>query len=163
MIFVTVGTTDFDGLAARMDDLAPTFEDKVVIQFGRGRYQPRHAACFRFAPTLDDYYRQADLVVSHGGLGAVVEVLRLGKPLVGVSNPDRYDSHQDELLRALSDGGYLVWCRNLDALADDLERARLTLLRPYEEPPCRIHEVIRDRLSGRGGPPASLPRRRSGV
>lgn len=149
MIFVTVGTTDFDALAARMDGLAPTLDDEVVIQIGRGRYQPQNSAFFRFAPTLDDHYRRADLVVSHGGLGALVEALRLGKPLVGVSNPDRYDSHQDELLCELSEGGYLIWCRRLDGLADDLKRARSMRPRRYEEPPCRIHEVIHQSLSGK--------------
>src|SRR5512137_1448858 len=120
MIFVTVGTTDFDALSTHMDELAPTLNEEVVIQTGRGTYAPRHARHFRFAPSLDDYYRQARLVVSHGGLGTLVEVLRLGKPLIGVSNPDRFDLHQNDLLGELEQGGYLLWCRDLASLAGDI-------------------------------------------
>lgn len=149
MIFVTVGTTDFDALAARMDELAPALGEEVIMQTGRGRYAPRHAQAFRFAPALDDYYRQARLVVSHGGLGTLVEVLRLGKPLIGVSNPDRFDLHQQELLGELSTGGYLVWCRDLATLGDDIAGIAGRQFSRYEEPPCRIHEAIADFLAGK--------------
>ncbi len=149
MIFVTVGTTDFDALAARMDELTPLLNEEVVIQIGRGAYLPRYAASFRFAPSLDDYYRRARLVVSHGGLGTLIEVLRLGKPLIGVSNPDRFDLHQEDLLAELERGGYLLWCRDLGHLAHDIERISAMHFRPYEEPPCHIHAVIADFLLGR--------------
>lgn len=149
MIFVTVGTTDFDPLAARMDDLTPHLGEPVIIQTGRGRYQPRHAQHFRFAPALDDYYRQARLVVSHGGLGTLVEVLRLGKPLIGVSNPDRFDLHQNDLLGELEQGGYLLWCRDLASLDADIARIGGMSFRRYEDPPCSIHLAIADYLAGK--------------
>jgi beta-1,4-N-acetylglucosaminyltransferase len=149
VIFVTVGTTDFDALAARMDELAPGMEEEVVIQTGRGSYVPRKAHHFRFAPALDDYYRRASLVVSHGGLGTVMEVLRLGKPLIGVSNPDRFDLHQNDLLGELERGGFLLWCRDLACLADDVRRIRGMHFARYNSPPCYIHEAIIDFLQGK--------------
>lgn len=149
MIFVTVGTTDFDTLAARMDELAPGMDEEVVIQTGRGSYVPRDARHFRFAPALDDYYRRASLVVSHGGLGTVIEVLRLGKPLIGVSNPDRFDLHQNDLLGELERGGYLLWCRDLASLPDDIRRIPGMHFEHYHDPPCHIHEAINDFLQGK--------------
>jgi beta-1,4-N-acetylglucosaminyltransferase len=149
VIFVTVGTTDFDLLAQRMDELAPALGEEVVIQTGRGVYPPQHARHFRFAPSLDDYYRQARLVVSHGGLGTLVEVMRAGKPLIGVSNPDRFDLHQNELLDEMEAGGYLLWCRDLANLSSEIARAASMQFRRYEDPPCSVHLVIEDFLAGR--------------
>jgi beta-1,4-N-acetylglucosaminyltransferase len=149
VIFVTVGTTDFDALAARMDELTPGMNEEVVIQLGRGQYAPRHARSFRFAPSLEEYYEQASLVVSHGGLGTLVEVLRHGKPLIGVSNPDRYDLHQNDLLGELEQGGYLLWCRGLHDLGDDIRRAGAMQFVRYLDPPCSIHLVIADFLAGK--------------
>ena len=142
MIFVTVGTTDFDSLAERMDELAPTLNEEVIIQTGRGDYAPRHAQHFRFAPNLDDYYRRARLVVSHGGLGTLVEVLRLGKLLIGVSNPDRYDLHQNDLLSEVEKEGYMLWCRDLASLEQDIRRISAMQFRHYEDPVCNIHLAI---------------------
>jgi UDP-N-acetylglucosamine transferase subunit ALG13 len=146
LIFVTVGTTEFDALVRRMDELAPGLGEPVVAQIGRGTYVPSACEYLRFAPSLDAYYEQAWLVVSHGGLGTLVEVLQRGIRLVGVSNPDRYDRHQEDILRALCDKGHMVWCQDLRDLRSALEAAATGAFVPYETPPCRIAEVIRDYL-----------------
>ncbi|MBC7262858.1 MAG: hypothetical protein H5T64_00695 [Chloroflexi bacterium] len=148
MIFVTVGSTDFDLLVRRMDELAPALGDEVVIQIGLGQYEPRNCRFFRFAPSLEPYYEEAELVVSHGGLGSIVEALHAGKRLVCVNNPTTYDSHQEHLLTLFAEKGYLLWCRDIDNLLEDIQRAETMTFERYEEPDCRIHEVIREYLAG---------------
>ena len=143
MIFVTVGTTDFDALVQAMDRLAPTLGEEVVAQIGQGRYEPRQVSeWFRLAPSLDPYYSRARLVVSHGGLGTLMEVLGRGGRLVGVSNPDRYDRHQEDLLSYLDEAGHLVWCRDLGRLSEAIALAGEKAFVPYQPPPCTIHQVI---------------------
>ena len=149
MIFVTVGTTDFDALVRQMDWLAPDLGEPVVCQIGTGEYRPQHCYYFRFTHSLATYIRSARLVVSHGGLGCVTDVARLGKPLVGVSNPDRRDHHQDEFLSKFEADNHLIWCRSMDALGDAIERVSSTTFAPYAEPPCDIHFVIDDFLRPR--------------
>ncbi len=149
MIFVTVGTTDFDALVSCVDRLSPHLDQPVVMQIGAGRYVPRNAAeHFRFAPSLEPYYERASLVISHGGLGTLVEAMRRGKPLIGVSNPQRYDRHQEDLLSYLEEQGHLLWCRDLDQLGDDLNRAAQMSFIAYPEPRCEIHDVINAYLEG---------------
>jgi UDP-N-acetylglucosamine transferase subunit ALG13 len=143
MIFVTVGTTDFDPLVEAMDRITPTLSEPVVAQTGRGTFVPTHMEHFRFAPSLDPYFGQARIVVSHGGTATVIEVLRRGLPLVAVSNPDRYDLHQEDILRALSERNHLLWCRDLADLATALPEASRRRFSPYAEPSCEIATVIR--------------------
>ena len=142
MIFVPVGTTDFDALVVAADALAAATDEPVVIQIGHGDVEPQHAEWLRFAPSLDLYYDQADVVVTHGGLGTVTEVLRRGLRLVGVSNPDRFDRHQDQILQAFEQAGHLIWCRNLADLPAAIERARGAQFAPYLPPPSHIHRAI---------------------
>jgi beta-1,4-N-acetylglucosaminyltransferase len=154
MIFVTVGTTDFDALVEAVDRLAPQLGDEVVAQIGRGQYEPRNIRWFRTAPSLEPHYRDADVVISHGGLGTVIEVASTGKPLLALSNPDRYDRHQDDLLGYMERQGHLLWCRDLASLESALQRVRAMEFRPYETPPTRVHLVIQeylDRLPQRPG------------
>lgn len=146
MIFITVGTTDFDALVAAGDALAAASSEPVIIQIGHGDVEPQHAEWFRFAPSLDAYYARADVVVTHGGLGTVTEVLRCGLRVVGVSNPDRFDRHQDQILAAFEQAGHLVWCRDLADLARAIEQARQAVFVPYEPPASHIHQVIRQFL-----------------
>ena len=143
MVFLTVGTTDFDALVRKMDDLAPLLEEQVVAQIGRGVYHPAHMEFFRFAPSLEPYYERARVVVAHGGLGTAIEVLQRGRKLIGVSNPDRYDLHQEDLLGKLSREGHMLWCSSLEELPEALREVGRRAFRPYAAPPCEIARRIR--------------------
>ncbi len=144
-ILTTVGSGDFDDLVRAMDRLAPQLSavgDTLLLQIGEGRYVPQQAAWFRLAPSLEPHIAQADLVVAHGGLGVTVEVLRQGKRLVSVSNPDRYDAHQGDLLNVLSQRGHLIWCQDLAHLAAAIDQARVTTFVPYHEELGTLAETI---------------------
>ncbi|NOZ73697.1 MAG: hypothetical protein GXP38_17700 [Chloroflexi bacterium] len=148
MIFCTVGTTDFDPLVQAMDALAPTLDESVIFQIGQGSYEPRHGRWFRFVPSLEPYLEEASVVVAHGGFGTTVEVLQMGKPLVSVPNPDRYDRHQEEILRHFAAEGYLIACFDLADLPAAIARARSTPLRPYQQPETTLHLEIKAFLAG---------------
>jgi beta-1,4-N-acetylglucosaminyltransferase len=150
MIFVATGTTGFDVLVERMDRLALTLAEEVVMQIGSGRYIPRQAEYFRFAPSLEPYYERASLVVSHGGAATCLEVLGHGKPLIALSNPDRYDQHQQDVLGVLAGENYLIWCKDLNALPEVLRRAREWEFKRYVVPKCEIHTVVKEFLQNQG-------------
>jgi UDP-N-acetylglucosamine transferase subunit ALG13 len=145
-VFVTVGSTDFDPLIEAVDNLAPSLQVQGTMQIGHGRYIPVNMPYFRFAPSLSPYYEQASLVIAHGGLATTMEVVERGLPLISVSNMDRYDNHQQDLLATMAEDGYLVWCRQLDALRQAIETAQTTPLRRYQPPECEIHVVINEFL-----------------
>jgi len=146
MIFVAVGTTDFDTLTMKMDAIAPTLPEKVVMQIGNGRYVPKNCQYFRFAPSLDPYYAQANVVVAHGGLGITTEALERGKKLISVQNTTCHGGHQEDLLSALAQEGYLIWCQDLNELPEALRHARQKEFKRYVTPGCEIHTVIAEFL-----------------
>jgi UDP-N-acetylglucosamine transferase subunit ALG13 len=141
-MFVTVGSTDFDALIQGVDNLAPCLGMGGVMQIGHGQYIPVNIPHFRFAPSLDPYYEQASLVIAHGGLATTMEVLGRGLPLISVSNPDRYDNHQQDLLTTMAEEGYLVWCRRIDELKQAIQTTQTISLRRYQPPNCEIHLII---------------------
>ncbi|MBC7232665.1 MAG: glycosyltransferase [Chloroflexi bacterium] len=147
MIFVTVGSTDFDALIEKMDYLAPSLDEPIIMQIGLGSYKPKHGNFFAFAPSLDEYYEQADLVIAHGGLGTIVEALERGKKLICVVNPTTYDQHQEHLLRVFAAQNYLLWCKDLEHLEEAIQQAKMTQFTPYQPPECHIHEVITEYLN----------------
>ncbi|GAG00358.1 unnamed protein product [marine sediment metagenome] len=147
MILVAVGTTDFDALLQTMDELSTSLPEKMIMQIGRGQYTPKHCEYFRFAPSLSPYYERASLVVSHGGLGIVTEVLTRGRPLVAVEDPDQPDRHQREILSIWEQEGHLIWCKDLKTLPESIAQARLRHFRPYVPPECQIHEIVAEFLS----------------
>ena len=146
MILVAVGTTDFDALLRTMDDLSLRLAEKTIMQIGRGRYTPEHCDYFRFAPSLLPYYERSSLVVSHGGLGIVTEVLTVGRPLVAVEDPDQPDRHQREILGVWEQAGHLLWCKDLRRLPEAIAQAQSRRFKPYAPPECHIHEIVAEFL-----------------
>ena len=146
MIFVAVGTTDFDALTEKMDELAPSLSEEVVLQIGNGQYIPRNCRYFRFAPSLEPYYCNSTIIVSHGGLGIITEALERGKKLIGVENTTCHGSHQRDLLNVLAREGYLIWCKDLSELPKALESVTNQEFKKYIPPECKIHSLITDLL-----------------
>ncbi len=149
MIFCTVGTTDFDDLVRAVDELAPTLDEPVIFQIGHGLYEPRHGEWFRFRPDISDYIRDASLVIAHGGFGTTVDALYAGALLISVPNPDRFDKHQEQIIRQFGAEGYLIPCFDLADLPRAIEKARTASLHPYQPPETTLHLEIRAFLQHR--------------
>ena len=150
MIFVSIGTTSFNALIQAMDSLSQSLSEEVVMQIGRSDHVPEQCEYFRFAPSLVPYYERASLVISHGGLGIVTEILERGLPLVAVEDPDQPDRHQREILEVWEREGHLVWCKDLRRLPRAIEQVRSQRFKPYAAPECRIHTIITQFLNHSG-------------
>jgi UDP-N-acetylglucosamine transferase subunit ALG13 len=120
MIVVTVGTTmPFPTLIEEVDRLAGlgVFHEEVVCQTGHTQYTPSNCKSFPFRNTLDDLYRDASLVITHGG-STVFTLLSLKKRFIAFPNPIGADQHQLHVLRTLEEQVNLFWSEN----TKDLER-----------------------------------------
>ena len=96
--FVTVGTTQFEGLATAvlsedvLSILAAQGFKRLVLQLGRGpepklpEAPPLQIEWYRFKPSLADDMQSAGLIVSHAGAGSILEGMRLGSLMVVVVN-----------------------------------------------------------------------------
>jgi len=138
-LFVSVGSTDFDDLIHAVDILVPSLQIEGIMQIGHGKYEPINLPFFRFAHTLEPFYKKASFAIAHGGLATTMEILRKGIPLVSVNNPDRYDNHQEDLLEIMEKNNYLIWCRRLEEIGESLNLAMGSAFRIYKEPECNIH------------------------
>jgi UDP-N-acetylglucosamine transferase subunit ALG13 len=136
MIFVTVGNhyQGFDRLLKKMDEITPRLDRKVIIQKGYSSYRPKHAECFDFV-TMDvsiGYIQNADLVVSHAGIGTIIICKEHGIPLIIFPRRKKFNEHgtdhQMEIARALE------------------ERKEVHIHAVYEE--ARLEERIKEVLKG---------------
>ena len=139
--FVTVGSHDapFDRLLRMVDDAVA--EDllprPVFVQHG---VAPAVGAGIEGAPFIDpDQFgrrvREASLVITHGGAGAIATALRSGaKPLVISRSAERgehVDDHQSEIVEKLADLGLIVHVTAPRLTRDDVAAAAVPP-RPYE-------------------------------
>ncbi|MGI8660160.1 MAG: glycosyltransferase, partial [Thermoleophilaceae bacterium] len=127
MIFVTVGTHHqrFD----RLLDALGALDGDLVVQHGPGA-PPRGVAVARDFMPFDEMlarFREADVVVTHAGVGSILCATREGHvPLVVPRRADlgeHVDDHQLELTRALAARGSVIAVDDVGRLADTVAAA----------------------------------------
>ena len=127
-IFVTVGThpQSFRRLIVKMDELAAQHPEWSVFgQIGYTDYNPKH---FRFTKLIPEteYSKKvaaADVVVSHGGAGAIIHAMQTRKKLVLVPRLEQFNEHtndhQLDLARSLEKSKKVISVKDVS----DFERA----------------------------------------
>lgn len=146
MIFVTVGTYNFDELIGKIDAIANGFDEEIIGQIGNGEYIPKNYKFFRYAPSLNSYYDNARIIIGHGGAGTIFDILNRGKTFIGLSSPLVTDEHQIDLLDKLAKENYILWCKEIEQLGKHIELLKTIKLKRYEPPPCFMDKVIVDFL-----------------
>ncbi|XP_076458829.1 UDP-N-acetylglucosamine transferase subunit ALG13-like [Babylonia areolata] len=144
-VFVTVGTTEFDQLIKSVTSadvckvLCELGYTKVLLQTGRGQFQPQSAQLSHDSPAVQSYtfkdsiaddIAAADLVICHAGAGSVLETLTAGKATLVVINDELMDNHQEELAKQLQQLHHLFYC-TCSTLQQTLKQADFTTLQRY--------------------------------
>ena len=99
MILVTVGTQlPFPRLIHHLDRLAPGLGRPILAQIGADPDPPRHMDyCSQMPPSqFDEAFGQAEVVVSHAGIGTLLWARRHGKPLIIVPRRVALGEHRND-------------------------------------------------------------------
>jgi UDP-N-acetylglucosamine--N-acetylmuramyl-(pentapeptide) pyrophosphoryl-undecaprenol N-acetylglucosamine transferase len=127
VIFATVGTHGQP--FARFLDALAGLEDDVVVQYGHNAAPAgvREAVAFMPFDELNARMRDADVVVTHAGVGSVLCAREAGHVPVVVPRLHRFgehvDDHQLELVAALAKDGHVVPVMDISELPAAVQKA----------------------------------------
>lgn len=132
MIFVTVGTHNigFDRLIKKMDEIAPTLDDEVIMQIGYTNYEPKNTKWFKFLEMekIQHYYDYADIIIAHSGAGTLLDSLLFEKPIIAVPRLKKFREHIDdqqlELAEALENASRIISVYNIEELEEKIMEAK---------------------------------------
>ena len=118
MIFVPLGTQamGFTRCLKMLDEMILHYgiKEEVIVQMGNSDYQSDNFKIVPFVPeeVFKQYIADASVVISHAGSGALFNAIKKHKKLIAVARLKKYhemvDDHQTELVRKLSEGGYII-------------------------------------------------------
>ncbi len=142
MIFVTTGSAvkgiDFTRLIRKMDEIARSLEEEVVMQIGPIPYRPQYASSFEYCSFQEalTYFERASLVVGHCGIGTILNALRFRVPIIVVPRRIHYgelnrDDHQIEVAHRI-EGKRLI---HVVYEMEELEETIRTILSRHPSPP----------------------------
>lgn len=118
MVFITLGTqgNQFQRCLKMVEDLIDELHpsQEFVAQLGNTKYKSDKIKCLDFVPEADfkELIGKADIVITHAGSGALFSAIKQGKKAIAVARLHRYkemtNDHQTELVRKLTEGGYIL-------------------------------------------------------
>ena len=156
MIFVCVGSRDyqFNRLLKALDELveAGRITDEIVAQIGSSEYEPKHYTWHRYLDqeVFRDYQQKAELIISHGGTGALVGALKMGKQVIAVPRLAQYgehiDDHQTQVCGALAGEGYLRQVLDMAELGDVIAQCKRNPIEKKYDKPSNVLPMIQAQL-----------------
>ncbi|MGL6199653.1 MAG: PssE/Cps14G family polysaccharide biosynthesis glycosyltransferase [Lachnospiraceae bacterium] len=142
MIFVIVGSQkfQFDRLLKKVDSLIVQgiINEDVYAQIGASCYIPQNYVYDRF---LDQFkfaekIEECDMVITHGGTGAIINALEHNKKVIAVPRLSQYgehvDDHQVELLEQFGSHKLICYCRDVKELGQCVKDIKQMSFERYE-------------------------------
>lgn len=152
MIFVCTGTQvyQFNRLLKELDKLVDEgqIKDEIFAQIGASDYKPQHYEYKEFlsADEFKIYQDKAELVISHGGTGALIGASKKGKNIIAVPRLGKYgehtDDHQLQIVNVLEKEGYVRAVYDIENLGKVIKEAKVDPIRKPYNRESKVMEII---------------------
>ena len=126
MVFVVLGTNDkgFPRLLNAIEHQIEngTIKEEVIVQAGKTKYHSKYMKLYDMMSIEDfhKYIEEADYIITHGGVGSILDSLKLGKKIIAVPRLKKYkehvNDHQTQIINEFEKSGYLLAVNNLEQL-----------------------------------------------
>ena len=134
MVLVLLGTQkqQFTRLLDYLENI--NLQEEVLIQKGYTIYNGKYNS-FTFTNKLNDLIKKADIVITHGGIGSIMECLEYNKKIIVVPRLKEYnehvDDHQIESIKSLEK--YIMIANNENELIVALKKIKDKNMLKYEK------------------------------
>lgn len=128
MILVLLGTqnNNFNRLLSEIDKCINdnTITDNVIVQAGYTKYTSPKMEILDFIPLekFNSLLEQADLIITHGGVGSILTAIKLNKKVIAVPRLEKYkehvNDHQIQIVENFDKLGYLKGIFDINDLKD---------------------------------------------
>ena len=131
MTLVILGTQDkeFTRLLKMVEDEIKKglIKGEVIVQAGQTKYKSNYMEILDLIPNtkFNKLIKEADLVITHGGVGSIISALKHNKKVIAVPRLSKYgehvNDHQLEIVEEFSRLGYIKSAINKRELTKALE------------------------------------------
>lgn len=134
MTLVILGTQDktFERLLKAVEKQIKlgNLKGDVIVQAGSTKYESKCMKIFDYISMekFDEYIKEADLVIAHGGVGTILSSVRKNKKVIAVPRLSKYKEHENdhqlEIVSEFTKRGYIIPCYDLKKLDESIKKAK---------------------------------------
>lgn len=158
MIFVTLGSQkfQFNRLLQKLDEIVEkgNIKDEIFAQIGYSDYKPKN---YKYKDFIDreqfkEVMTKSDIVIAHGGTGAIITAVKQGKKVIAVPRLAKYgehvDDHQIQLVGEFENSGIISAIYDLENLEEELKNIREKNFKTYQSNTTKIIDSIEEFIKG---------------
>lgn len=141
MIFITLGSQkfQFDRLLKKIDELIieNKINDEVYAQIGHSNYEPQNYENARFMSReeFSEKMSESEIVITHGGTGAIINAIKKEKKVIAVPRQEKYgehvDNHQSQIVDQFQNMELISSCVHIDDLEKKIEEINTKKFKKY--------------------------------
>jgi UDP-N-acetylglucosamine transferase subunit ALG13 len=152
MILVTLGTQDkpfvrlLNAIQKQVDN--GNIKDKIIVQAGCTKYHSKDMELFDLISTeeLESLTKKADLIITHGGVGSIIEGIKNSKKILVAPRLKKYgehvNDHQLEIVNRFADMGYILPLKDFNKLDKLLLKAKKFKPKEFKSNTQNMIEII---------------------
>ena len=158
MILVILGTQDktFDRLLKAIEKQIKlgNLEGDVIVQAGSTKYESKYMKIFDYIPMeqFDEYIKEADLVIAHGGVGTILSSIRKNKKVIAVPRLSKYKEHENdhqlEIVSEFTKRGYIIPSYDLKKLDEAIKKIKEFEPKKYRSNNRKMLNIIENYIDG---------------
>ena len=157
MILVTLGTQD-KKFYRILEELAKLINkekinDEVIVQAGcSSDFKSDSMKIFDLIPMdeFDDLISKCDLLITHGGVGSILNGVKHGKKVIAIPRLSKYgehvNDHQIQIVNNFSDEGYILKVDNINDLFETINKSKSFKPKKYIANNKKFIKVLEDEI-----------------
>jgi len=153
LIFVSLGTNDksFERLLLKIDKEISlgNIRDKVIVQSGFTKFSSENMEVIDLMP-MDEFKKNietCDILITHGGVGTILDGLKLGKKIIAFPRLSKYkehaNDHQVQIIDEFYNCGYIL-TGEVDDLVSLIKDSKKFKPKKYKSNNTKFNDLIID-------------------
>lgn len=157
MILILLGTqhNEFSRLLQEIEDLIEigAIKERVIVQSGYTKYITDKMKIFDMISSeeLDNLMNEADIVITHGGVGSIIRALKKNKKVIAVPRLHKFgehvNDHQRQIVEVFSSKNYLIGVQNVEDIGEALLKIKQFKPNKYESDNQKMINIIDEFIS----------------
>lgn len=154
MILVLLGTQN-NSFHRLLEEVQKNIENKkikeeVIVQKGYTKFESQDMKMYTEIPIdeLNKLIDQADLIITHGGVGSIISSIKKGKKVIAVPRLEKYkehvNDHQKDIVETFNQSGYIIGIENVEQLGEALDKVESFIPKKYISDNSKMLKIIED-------------------
>ena len=125
-------------------------QEEVIVQKGYTKFQSKDMTMYDELPIekFNELIEKADLVITHGGVGSIINSITKGKKVIAVPRLKKYNEHvndhQLDIIQTFDEMGYIIGIQEVQQLGEAIKKVKEFKPKKYVKNTGNIIKMIED-------------------